>query len=80
MTLENYLATVIGVTAVACGPFIIRHRVRIFHVIVDANRAMYGSSGRLLARRSSPWWVGFCGVWLMIIGVGAILVGIFGRE
>ena len=80
MTFENYIAIAIGLVAVGGGPLLVRHRAKVFRVIADTNRAFGGAAGREVGKRSSPWWIGFCGVGLTLIGVVAGLVGIFARE
>ena len=80
MTVENYLVMMVGVIALVCGPLIVRNRKKLFDVYADANRAMWGELGRQVAKRSSPFWVGFVGVGLAAIGFVAILIGIFARE
>ena len=80
MTIENYIVIAVGLIAVVCGPLMVWHRVKVFRFFADAQRALGGAVGRTVAKRSSPFWIGFCGVGLTIIGLVAIGVGIFGRE
>lgn len=80
MTIENYIVIAIGLVAVICGPMMVRHRVKVFTFFADAQRALGGPIGRATANGSSPFWIGFYGVWLTIIGLVGIGIGIFGRE
>lgn len=80
MTIENYIVLAVGLVAVVCGPLLVRNRDRLFEIFTDTNRALGGAPGREVKRLSSPWWVGFVGVGITIIGVVAIFAGIFARE
>ncbi|WP_372968627.1 hypothetical protein [Microbacterium sp.] len=80
MTIENYIVLAVGFVAVVCGPLIVRNRVKVFQLISDTQRALGGAVGRAVAAGSSPFWIGFAGVGLMIIGLVAIGAGIFGRD
>lgn len=79
LTIDNYVGIVAGVIAIICGPLIIRHRVTIYRVVSDSNRAFFGKVGGRVSKGSSPWWIGFCGAGLLAIGVGVLLMGIFAR-
>jgi small-conductance mechanosensitive channel len=80
MTLENFIVIAIGVVSIICGALVVRNRSKLFDVFADANRALGGPPGREVARRSSPFWVGFVGAGIVVIGAVAILAGIFARE
>lgn len=80
MTIENYVAIAVGLIAIVCGPLMVRNRVKIFDTIANTNRALGGAPGREVAKRSSPWWIGFVGVGLSVIGIVAVIAGIVARE
>lgn len=80
VTIENYVVIAAGVVALVCGPLIVRNRRKLFNVFADTNRALGGAPGRQVAKGSSPFWVGFVGVGLAVIGFVALLIGIFARS
>lgn len=80
MTIENYIVIAIGLVATVCGPLMTFNRERVYRLFADTNRALGGAPGRQVAKGSSPFWVGFVGVGFAVIGVVAIIVGIFARE
>jgi hypothetical protein len=80
MTIENYLALAVGLIAVVCGLLMVRHRVKVFRCLSDAQRALGGPLGRTIAKGWSPFWMGVVGGGFTFIGIVVIGVGIFGRE
>lgn len=81
MTLENYIVMAVGVIVLVLGVILIRNRVKVFEFFTDAFGAFGGTSARqAISKGSSPFWIGFVGVGAMVIGVVAILMGIFARK
>jgi hypothetical protein len=78
MRFENYVAIILGLAALVSGPLIVRNKVKIFHVILEVNRTLGGKIARQASERSSPRWVGMCGIALTAMGVAAVLGGLFG--
>jgi hypothetical protein len=80
-TWTNLLVAVIGLVVIIGSSFLIRHREAVFKLIVDQNSAMYGKRlGGRMERSGSTWGVLIPAVFGVVIGIGFVLIGIFGHP
>ncbi|SFR53845.1 hypothetical protein SAMN04488591_1838 [Microbacterium azadirachtae] len=80
MTSDNYFAIAVGPVAIILGWLVFRYRVRVARIMADTQRAFGGRLGRLVAKKSSPFWPAVVGIGWMVMGVIMIFAGIFVRE
>lgn len=77
----NWLLVVLGCGIIGGASATFRHRVPIYRMIIEGQRAMVGERAVRWQDRATPMTgVGVPAVFGVIVGVGFILGGVFGLE